>query len=180
MFPHMALSARLINDKKEFYIIQNPIVINGIEEEETVEKSYTRGTQKRDLHPYRSNLSYIAGYANTLMLIKDKKLRNDIAMNHRFYKCKMCSGKMFFENASCHRNSFYNLFCIFNMLNFANKIKFIIQLILFFTLYRIIYIYNLESYNEESGIISQDYRMRLFYVIKLKLFKFKYKYKGIK
>lgn len=66
MFPHMAISAKLINENKSFKIISEPIVIyKG--DEMPVEKTYTRGLGGY-LHPYMAKWCLILQVMQILQL----------------------------------------------------------------------------------------------------------------
>lgn len=173
MFPHLALSTKLINENKTFTISDKPIVLYG-GDELPLEQTYIRGYQKRDIHPYSANCSYLAGFTNAIMLIKDKKLRQDFIQKRKFYTTKAISANFFIENSLRYSGSFYNIFCVFNVLGFWQKIRFIINWILYNILFRFIYIYTYETYNEHTNEIFFICRLRLFKnLLKTNLFKIK-------
>lgn len=177
MFPHMALAAKLINENKSFKIISKPIVIyKG--DELPPEKTYMRGYNEKKIHPYMAKMSYFAGYANTTALIKDKKVRDFIVNKRRFLSPYLTSAEIFFDNEMKFGGSLYNLLCVFCALNAFERIKFIINWVLFNTVYRIIYFYKNEMFDEETSEVTTFVRVRLFYYIKTRLFKFKRKIKG--
>ena len=177
MFPHMALSAKLINENKSFKIISNPVVIHG-EDELPLEKTSTRGLDYETAHPYMAKMSYFAGYANTAAMIKDKKIRDLIVNKRRFLFPYLTSAAIFWNNELKFGNSLFNLLSIFCVLNAFEKIRFIFNWLMYNTIYRIIYIYKLETFNKESYEIETVIKARLFCFIKTKLFKFKRKIKG--
>ena len=74
MFPHLALSAKLFNENKNFTILDNPIINVEANEDENGEYTYTRGFEGY-VHPLQRGMNWISGYANSLYLIKDKKIR---------------------------------------------------------------------------------------------------------
>lgn len=177
MFPHLAISAKIINENKTFKISNKPIVLFDGNNTLPEEKSYTRGYEKSDVHPFSANCSYIAGYANALMLIKDKKLRHQFAQKRK-YITSMISTNFLIENSVNHSKSFYNIFCVFNVLDFWYKIKFIINIILYNILFRYIYIYTYEKYDERNNEIIFICRLRLFKnLFKTNLLKFRRKNK---
>ncbi|MCD8025176.1 MAG: glycosyltransferase, partial [Candidatus Gastranaerophilales bacterium] len=166
MFPHLALSSKLINENKKFKIIPKGIVIYGFKEGELLlSKTYIRGCTKDDLHPFRRYLSYYAGYANSLHLVKDKKQRKIIAAKRRFFT-NLNSSRLFFQNEKYCNNSLYNLFCIFLALDIVDRFWFIVNLILFYTIYRIIYFDVSENYNIQTSKTVKTVYIRLFYFIK--------------
>ena len=178
MFPHLALAAKIVNDDKRVKIVSSSIV-NYKQNEMDLEKTYVRGYKNSELHPLMSNLNYLAGYANSLHMIKNNKLRNIIATKRRFYMSNLNSAKVFFFNNDYYNGSLYNLLCIFCVLNPLNKIRFILNWILFYTLFRIIYFYVDEIYNNENLETVKILKLRLFYFIKTNIFKIKIKEQGV-
>lgn len=176
MFPHMVLAAKLINENKTFKIVSKSIVL--YEYNKTpVSTIYLRGVSGY-VHPFMKSMSYIVGYINTTHFIKDKKVRNYIVNNRRFIFPTINSAEIFFYNSQKHSGSLYNILCIFCALNFMSKIRFIINWILFNTIYRILYVYKNETFNEKTSEITVVIGIRLFYYIKTKLFKITKKIKG--
>ena len=180
MFPHLALSSKLINENKEFKITTSEIVTYYGQNEMPIEKTYVRGYNPEELHPLMRNLNYLSAYANSLHMIKDKKLRNILATKRRFfYMSNLNSAKIFFFNAAIYKNSLYNLVCIFCALSTFEKFRFLINWILFYTLYRLVYIYNDEIYNENTFETIKTFKIRLFYFLKTNLFKIRFKEQGV-
>ena len=174
MFPHLALSSKLINENRHISIVSEEIVIPGDNrDEKTGEYKYVRGYKYSTLHPLMKDMNWLAGYANSLYMIKDKKLRNYIATHNMFYYCPLNSANVFYYNEREADGSLYNLLSIFCVLNNWSKIRFVINLILYYTLYRIIYVYS-DFRREKAGIYYvKQYKMRLFYFIRMKLFNVK-------
>ncbi len=178
MFPHLALSSKLINENKEFKITSSKIVTY-TQNEMPLEKTYMRGYDPLDLHPLMRNLNYLSAYANSIQMIKDKNLRNKLATKRRFYMSNLNSARVFFFNADHYHNSLYNLACIFCALSTFEKFRFLINWILFYTLYRLIYIYIEEIYNENTFETIKTFKIRLFYFLKTNLFKIRFKEQGV-
>lgn len=170
MFPHLAFSAKLINENKKFKIVSSPIVLYGGDPELDISQTYIRGTKNQELHPYRASLSYQAGYANSLLMIKDKNKRHEIAEKRLFYPSSLSSAETISENF----DSLYNLFCIFIILSPAQKLRFILNAFLTFTLYKFCYVYARETYDEKTDSITRIYWLRLFNFLKTKIFKVVY------
>lgn len=178
MFPHLALSAKLINENKSFKISNTPIVLFGGDDTMSIEKTYIRGNKKTEVHPFAASNSYIAGYANALMLIKDKKLRHKFIQNRKFYATKATSINFFIENSVRYSRSLYNMFCVFNVLSFWQKIHFIFNWILYNIFFRFIYIYTYENYVDRTNTTQYICRLRLFKnLLKTNLYKIKIKNK---
>ncbi len=176
MFPHMAIAAKLINENKTFKIISKPIVYFEYNKE-PVSGIYTRGISGY-IHPFMKQMSYLVGYVNTLYFIKDKKKRNFILNKRRFIFPTVNSAEIFFYNSQKHGGSLYNILCIFCALNVVGKIRFIINWILFNTIYKILYFYKNETFNQKTSEVTVIIGIRLFYFIKTKLFKMTRKVKG--
>ena len=170
MFPHMAISAKLINENFSFKIISKEIVIYN-SPDIFLEQTYTRGVLNENLHPFRKNLMYLAGYANTTQLIKDKNLRNNILCNRRFYKPSINSVELFALNDIKYNGSSYNLTCIFLALNFWSRVKFLLNFFIYKIFGKIFYIYKSEYIDKKTNNIIIDYRVKIFSIIKTKLFK---------
>ncbi len=176
LFPHLALSTKLINEKKKLHILSKPIVTSGNNKDENGSYVYTRG-YNGSVHPLQKNMNWLAGYANSLHMIKDKKIRNYIIRNNKSCS-ELNSAKIFFAKHKEAGNNLYDLLCVFAILSLTDKIKFLINTIFYFTLYRIIFLYKEEYFNLKEGILIKQYSIRLFYFIKAKLFKISKKIKG--
>ncbi len=179
MFPHLALSSKIINENKETYIVKRAIInVGDNTDPETGKYIYTRGYKESGVHPLMKDMNWIAGYANSLHLITDKKVRNYIATNNLFYMSKLNSARVFFLNKILSGGSLYNLLSVYCVLSFWSKIKFLLNWLLYNTLFRIVYIYSEVSRPEDIGNIYRQYRIMLFNTMKTKLFKVKIKNKG--
>lgn len=126
MFPHLAIIAKVLNDKKLFFIPAKDIVLAGINPEHN--SAMTRGVEKENLPESRRKILWSVGYFASTELIKDKKLRSQIIEGTRhFHKSLYDLFKTFMvKNKVLHKNYFYNFHRIFRMLNFTQKIKFIL------------------------------------------------------
>ena len=176
MFPHLALSAKLINEKRDTYIVSKAIIdVGDNTDEKTGEYIYTRGYEQSCVHKLMKDLNWMAGYANSLYMISDKKTRNYIATHNLFYMSKLNSAEVFFLNNKLSNGSLYNLLSIFCVLNFWNKIQFLINWLFYYTLFRIVYIYSGTTRPDIKGFIYKQYRIRILNLIKTKLFKLKIK-----
>lgn len=169
MFPHLALSSKIINEKKEFAILDNPIVLIGRNEDEKGEYVYTRGYEGY-VHPLQNGMNWISGYANSLHLIKDNKIRNYIISHNRFCT-ELNSAKLFFWKPTEAKRNLYDYLCVFAVLSPLDKLKFLMNVFLYFTLYRIIFISRKDIFKYEDKLHIIQYDLRLFYFIKTKLFR---------
>lgn len=176
MFPHLALSAKLINEHKTFSILDNPIVLIGNNEDKDGNYTYTRGYEGF-VHPLQKGMTWISGYANSLHLIKDKKIRNYI-ISHNRYCTELNSAKLFYYKDSASDNNLYNYLCVFAVLSLQDKIKFLINFILYLTIFKIIFVYRRDIFRFEENIRIIRIDVRLFSLIKTRLFKIKKKIEG--
>ncbi len=174
MFPHLALSAKLINEDKQISIISRAVVIPGDNrDEKTGEYTFVRGYKYRSLHPLMKNMNWLTGYANSLYMIHDKTLRNYIISHNMFYYCPLNSANVFYYNEKEAGGSLYNLLSIFAVLGIFDKLRFIINFVLYYTLYRILYIYSYYKREKAEDCFIKEFRVRLFYYINTRLFRIK-------
>ncbi len=171
LFPHLALASKMINHNKKIKILDKPIVLIGSNDDENGKYIYTRGYSE-DVHPLQNSINWFCGYANSLWMIKDKKTRKYL-MNHNKFSIPLTSPKLFFHKPREVKANPYNYFCIFSALDCTSKIKFLLNLFFYYTLYRIVFIYKNEFYNEEKNLIVIEFNLRLLYFMKTKLFKTK-------
>ena len=167
-FPHAAFSAKLINDNKSFFIIPKSIISRGND----WENDYVRGSDTRKLHPIRKDLNWLSAFANTVQMIEDKKLRTYISRHNQF-GIPLNSARVFFFNDKESNGYFYNLFFICLVLNCWDRIKFIVNMLLYFSVYRILFIHVESSYNEEENVVNKKIMIRLLYKLKTKLYTYK-------
>lgn len=177
MFPHLALSAKLINEQKNIAILDKPIVLIGRNEDEAGNYTYTRGYEGF-VHPLQKNMSFISGYANSLQMIKDSKIRNYIISHNRFYS-ELNSAKLFFYKDKASGRNLYNYLCVFALLSPLDRVRFLINFILYLTIYKIIFISRKDIYKQEENKHYIVIDLRLFTFIKMKLFKITKEIKGI-
>lgn len=174
MFPHLAVSSKLINEKKEVLIVKKAIIDIGCNaDENTGVYKYSRGYSDKIIHPLMRDMNWITGYANSLYMIQDEKLRSYIATHNKFYISELNSAKIFFYNDKESNGNLYNLLSVFCVLNIPNKIRFLFNWIGYYTIYRILYIYAECVYPNSSNEYYKHYRIRIFNCIKAKLFKIK-------
>lgn len=178
MFPHLALSSKLINQKRDIHIVSTGIVIVGDNTDGlTNDDIYTRGYEESNVHPLMRDLNWMTGYANSLYMISDKKIRNYIATHNLFYMPKLNSAQVFFLNSKLSNGSLYNLLSIFLVLNFWSKIRFIINWLLYYTIFKIVYIHCRAIRTNSDEYIYMQYKIRILNLIKTKLFTIKIKIK---
>lgn len=177
MFPHLALAAKLINENKKVSIVENAIVLVRDNRDENGEYTYTRGYQSDNLHPLQKGMNWISGYANSLYLIKNKKIRNYIISHNRFCT-ELNSAKLFYWMKEQPEQNLYNYLCIFAVLSLFDKVRFIVNLILFYTLYRLIYLRINECIDRNEGSFVKQCNLFLLGCIKMKRINIKKKIKG--
>ncbi len=178
MFPHLAIAAKLINENREICILKDWIVkLGNNKDEETGEYKYTRGYVEKELHPWMRDMHWITGFANSILLLKDKKVQNYISRHNKFIFSPLNSARIFFLNSEESNNSLYNLLCIFCVLSPIDKFKFLLYWFLYYTLFSIIYVFCTYKRPEicEQNFLIKQYNLRLFRIIKTKLFQIKVK-----
>ena len=74
LFPHLVSVVEYINDGKadQMYTLPRALVSNGMKPE--TDCSYVRGYQNEKVYLKQRSMSWIVGYANVLVELKDKKL----------------------------------------------------------------------------------------------------------
>lgn len=182
-FPHLAIASKILNEKKDYVVVKEGIVISGnvykhvdLPDLKTIgiEKVNSNENNKNEkltyVPKYIREMSWVVGFANSLNLIEDKNIRRFIANNNKFFS-NFTSAKFFFVNRRESKNNLYNLVCVFSVLCFADKIKFLINAFLAHTLYALIYFDVQESLNKETNEIKRKYILQLFTFIKISVFK---------
>lgn len=76
MFPHLAISTKIANTTKDFYVIPKAVVLNGYaldkKNKSQADDSFTRGNVKSEISPVSSNMWFYVGYVNSLVMMKEK------------------------------------------------------------------------------------------------------------
>ena len=126
IFPHLALISKNINDNNSFYIVSKNIVEIGKNPNQN--QSFTRGYDKEDLPPSRKNIFWSVGYFSSLEYIRNKKIRYEIVDGTRHYHTSLFNlfRSAVIKNKFCYNNDYTNLEHILRVLNFKQRIKFII------------------------------------------------------
>jgi len=75
LFPHLFPIISLINKNKKIYILNKPIVDNGMDVINT-DSSYIRGVKSDALCKRTRTMSWITGYANVCSMIQNKELKH--------------------------------------------------------------------------------------------------------
>jgi len=180
-FPHLAISAKVLNDKLKYYIVNQGIVISGnvyehvdLPDLETIgiKDSIKKEMTNTYIPDFTKNMSWIVGYANSIKYINDEKTRSFIANNNRFFS-NLTSAKLFFINEKEGKNTFYNIACIFDALSGFDRIKFLTNLFLYYTIYRLIYFYTKDVLDVETKETNRKVVMLLFSFIKISIYKCK-------
>lgn len=176
LFPHLALSSKLINENKNIYIVDKAIVQMGSNLDKNGKYTYTRGYND-SIHPLQASTNWLAGYANSLHMIKNPKIRNYIITHNRFCS-SLTSAQFFFWHPTEARKDLYAYLCVFNLLPWIYKIKFLIDGLLSLTLYRIIFIYKQEYFSKDNKQFITRYKIKLLNTMNTKLFEIKKNIKG--
>ncbi len=178
MFPHLALASKIINEKRKISIVSNAIVLVRDNRDENGEYSFTRGYNSDNIHPLQKGMNWLSGYANSLYLIKDLKIRNYIISHNRFCT-ELNSAKLFFLLKKQPDQNLYNYLCIFAVLSVIDKLKFIMNFILCNSLFKIIYINKREILDVNAGLLIRQFHLWIFSFIKIKMFQIKKDIKGV-
>lgn len=162
MFPQSALMAKIINQNGNIYIVKKEIVsIGDNRDKKTGKHIYTRGYDNSYMHPYLKNMTWLTGYANTILLINDTKIR-DICFTKDLFCLKFNSARVFDYNRKTGNKCLYNLLNIYCSLSTISKLRFILNMILEKTLYKIIYFYGFSVKPDKDNKIVTKYIMRIF------------------
>lgn len=170
MFSQLAINCYLLNHNKKIHICDDWIVNLVLNLEDC---SYTKGCDE-NVHPYYKQNFWQIGYLNTVQMIKDKKLREEILYNFDVDGDPFFAGlkKMFLVNTYIYKNSFKNISDSFAAFDFKQRLIFIIAYFAFLfddkILIRVKKIINF--YKTEKG-----FYLTLFNKIKIKLISFKVK-----
>lgn len=129
LFPHLALTAKNINDNKSFYFVSKNIVNIGKNPNQNA--SFTRGHNKKDLPDSRKNIFWSVGYFSSLEYIKDKKIRTEIIDGTRHYHNSLFDlfRAGIIINKLYYNNYYPNLLKIFSTLNLRQKLMYILAFI---------------------------------------------------
>ena len=121
MFPHLAIFSKVINENKKYTIVQKQIVIAQKNDDYVGGVSFIR-IPHSGVHKYMLEMSWFAGYANSLMFIEDKDKRNYIATHTSDLHTSLNDTDEMFRWNSYYNNSLYNLFCIWLALPYNDRI----------------------------------------------------------
>ncbi len=130
LFPHLALTAKNINDGNRFYIVKKDIVNIGVNPE--LKTMYVRDLIADEVPLSRRMIFWSVGFFNSVELIKDRKKQIEIinGLKH-FHKSLFDLFKtIIIYNQELKEDYFYNLQQIFRVLSFKQKLKFILAYIL--------------------------------------------------
>ncbi len=130
LFPHLALIAKVINDKTNVYIVKKDIVNIGVNPD--LKTMYVRDMELEDIPLSRRMSFWSVGFFNSVELIKDRKKQIEIIDGLRhFHKSLFDLFKtIVIYNQDLRDGYFYNLQQIFRILSFKQKLKFILAYIL--------------------------------------------------
>ncbi len=125
LFPHLAITAQVINHNKSIYIPSKDIVYSGINPEH--DTSFVRGNDINDLSEARRNIFWSVGYFSTVELVKDRTKRREIIDGARHYHKSLSDlfKTVMVKNKINYNNYRYNFSQIFRVLNLSQKLKFI-------------------------------------------------------
>lgn len=138
LFPHLVPVVEYINEGKanNIYVLPRALVSNGMSPE--TDCSYIRGYESCKLYLKQSSMSWIVGYANVLIQLKDKKLiysmmdnpiRNGIFTGWlRFYR--------FMQIMYANNNNWIPVFEVLRAIPLRRKIELLLYLLVPVTIYK--------------------------------------------
>lgn len=127
LFPHLALMAWNINKNKKIFIPKQDIVISMINPEDN-RTAFNRGLESEFMPEPRRNTLWLVGFINSVELIVDKKMQTEIIENCRHYHKSLYElfKTFMIQNKYDRGNYFYNFSQIFRLLNFSQRLRFIL------------------------------------------------------
>jgi len=127
LFPHLAVFAWNINKNNRIFIPQNDTIIQVINPEDN-RTVFNRGLEAEFLPEPRRNILWLVGYINSIELINDKKVQNETIEGCRHYHKSLYElFKTFMIQNKYDRNNYgYNFSQIFRLLNFSQRLRFIL------------------------------------------------------
>lgn len=125
LFPHLAISAKNINDGNKFFIVSKNIVKIGVNP--NMMTTYCRGFNMEEIPIPRRNIFWSVGYFTSLELIKDRKKQLEIIEGLRHYHKTLFQlfRTIVILNKLQNEDYCYNYQQIFRLLSLKQKFKFI-------------------------------------------------------
>lgn len=158
LFPHLSIVCYLINNNKKIYICDNCSVVMV---ENVEDASYTRGCDK-NVHPYSREILWSVGYINSVQMIKDKKIQNELISNFDLSGLNLLNGLvlLLIQNTSLSSaHSKKNICDVLAGLSFRQRLLFVLAFIFHITV---------SIYKTKKGIY-----ICLFGKIKTRIYKYK-------
>lgn len=129
LFPHLAVIAKNINDNKNFFVVSKNIVNIGVNPD--LQRTYNKDRNLKDVPKSRRMMFWSVGFLNSIELITDRKKQIEIIddLKHfhenlfEFFMSVIIYNQLFEESYS------YNIEQILKVLNFRQKIKFVLAYI---------------------------------------------------
>jgi len=127
LFPHLAVFAGNINKNARIFIPENDIIDQVINPENN-QATFNRGFEPELMPEPRKNILWLVGYVNSVELISDKNARYEIIEGCRHYHKSLYElFKTFMVQNRYDRNNYgYNFSQIFRLLNFSQRLRFIL------------------------------------------------------
>ncbi len=164
MFTDIALIAKLINNKKKFYLCSKAICLIGNNiDKKTKVHYYHRGFTDDEIHPMLKNISWDAGFANSIHQIKDKKIRNYILKN-RLHTAPVNSISVY-----NNQKNLYNVLCIFNALSTVDKFIYLLKILYRYSFYYLFKIEVLYSRQHNFPYASDHYTKKIIHLFGFKI-----------
>jgi len=130
LFPHLALIAKVINDKKKVYIVKKDIVNIGINPDLKI--MYVRNMNYDEISLSRRMMFWSVGFFNSIELVNDRKKQIEIIDGLRHFHNSLFDlfKTIIIYNQVLRDDYSYNLEQIFRILSFKQRLKFIFAYIL--------------------------------------------------
>ena len=123
MFPHLAVTAAIINNNGSIHICQNWTV----KMVQNPDASYSRGLLNSHVHPHWNAAGWPFAYSNTLLLINNINMRKQIFryINHpnKYSFFSYIYENLYYNDHFCHSEK-RNLIEFYKLLNFNEKVFF--------------------------------------------------------
>ena len=126
LFPHLALCAKNINDNNRFYTVTKSIVT--VVPNPDMKNTFNRGFEQEEIPLPRRKIFWSVGFFTSTELIKNENTRYEIIDGLRHYHKSLFDffRSIIILNKIQKNDYFYNYQQIFRVLNFNQKIKFIL------------------------------------------------------
>lgn len=135
MFPHLAVACNIINNNGKFFLPAKDLIPKIGADRTPCEVLYLKGSDSAYKTEMVRNMFWGVGFINSVQLIKDRKLRASILNNSSNSGFFSFIFTRFRDNKRHYKGNSRNTHLVWCCLNFPQKIKFLIALLLINILY---------------------------------------------